>query len=135
MKTPTWGDIEEFCRKDGWDHIRNTGHTFFRKVREDGTVLETHASRSSKKGMSSGHFVLILRDQLRVSPDEFWETLRTGNRAKRPSPAVMVTSPALPAWLVWALLHETQLSEEEIGGMDLASAKEILERQRTSLRE
>lgn len=98
-------------------------------------VLETHASFSSKKSMSSGRFALILRDQLQVSQDVFWETLRTGERAERPSTAAPATSPALPAWLVRALLRETQLSEAEVGGLDLTRAREMLERQRTTLRE
>ena len=36
MRTPTWREIEEFCREDGWEFVRSTGHAFFRKTLADG---------------------------------------------------------------------------------------------------
>ena len=82
MKTPTWQEIEEFCRRDGWTPVRETNHGFFRKVLPDGTVLETHRSVSDDKMMSPGRFTSILRLQLRVGEDEFWRTIRTGTPAR-----------------------------------------------------
>jgi len=74
MRTPTWGQVEEFCQADGWDQLRETDHVFFRKVLDDGTVLETHRSFSARKGMSADRFALILRTQLKVSAADFWQT-------------------------------------------------------------
>jgi len=51
MRTPTWSQVEAFCRKDGWEEIRETDHVFYRRVLENGTVLETHRSFSTKKTM------------------------------------------------------------------------------------
>jgi hypothetical protein len=135
VKTPTWGEVEEFCRKDGWKHVRDTDHSFFRKVLEDGTVLETHTSFSSKKSMSPGRFAAVLRVQLRVSQEDFWETIRTGKPATRPSAPLPEPAPALPAWLVKALQLEVGLSEADIGLLDEAAAREVLDRQRSSYNE
>jgi hypothetical protein len=77
VRTPTWGQVERFCRIDGWREARRSGHVFFEKVTSDGTVLQTHRSLSKRKAMSPGRFKAILRHQLAVSQEEFWRTLET----------------------------------------------------------
>ena len=77
MRTPTWAQIERFCRIDDWREVRRTGHVHFEKVLPDGTVLRTHRSFSSRKTMSPGRFVAILRYQLHVSEEQFWRVLET----------------------------------------------------------
>jgi hypothetical protein len=77
VRTPTWAQIERFCRLDGWTEARRSGHVFFEKVLADGTVLQTHRSHASRKTMSTGRFRAILRYQLRVSEEQFWAVLTT----------------------------------------------------------
>ena len=77
MRTPTWGQVERFCRIDGRSELRRSGHVFFEKVLADGTLLQTHRSHASRKTMSPGRFRAILRYQLRVSEDELWGALST----------------------------------------------------------
>ena len=83
MRTPTWAQVERLCRIDGWREIRRTGHVHFEKLLADGTLLRTHRSHASRKTMSPGRFKAILRHQLRVSEDEFWRVLDTGEPAER----------------------------------------------------
>jgi hypothetical protein len=123
VRTPTWQEVEEFCRRDGWELIRSTGHSFYRKVLPDGTVLETHVSFAGRKTMSAGRFALILRTQLRVSEDEFWTVLRTGRRAARPSTSIPEAPASLPSWVANALRHQFDKSDEEIAAMDPADAE------------
>ena len=85
MRTPTWGEIERFCRVDGWRETRRTDHVFFERTLADGTVLQTHRSFASDKTMSPGRFKAILRNQLHVSADDFWRALDTGGPVARPS--------------------------------------------------
>ena len=66
MRTPTWGEIERFCRVDGWRETRRTDHVFFERTLADGTVLQTHRSFASDKTMSPGRFKAILRNQLHL---------------------------------------------------------------------
>lgn len=75
MKTPAWGQIERFCRIDGWHEVRRSGHVHFEKVLADGTVLRTHRSLSSRKTMRPGRFKAILRYQLLVTENMFWHAL------------------------------------------------------------
>ena len=85
MRTPTWAQVERFCRIDGWTETRRSGHVFFEKVLRDGTVLRTHGSLASRKRMSPGRFQAILRHQLRVSAEQFWRTLETRKPVDRGS--------------------------------------------------
>jgi hypothetical protein len=127
VKTPTWREIEEFCQKDGWEIIRSTGHVFFRKVLPDGTVLETPRSFAGDKAMSPGRFLAILRTQLRVSQEAFWETLRTGRPAPCPQTPPPAEPSAMPAWITRVLLDELHLSEEEIATLIEADARRMVE--------
>ena len=77
MRTPTWAQVERFCRIDGWAESRRSGHLFFEKVLLGGTLLRTHRSFSSRKTMSPGRFKAILRYQLLVSEEQFWRALET----------------------------------------------------------
>lgn len=83
MRTPTWGEVERFCRIDGWREVRRSGHVFYEKVLADGTMLRTHRSFASRKTMSPGRFRAILRHQLRVTEREFWSALETNEPAER----------------------------------------------------
>ena len=125
MKTPTLGEIEQFCRIDGWHESRRTDHVFFEKTLADGTVLRTHRSFASGKTMSAGRFKAILRDQLRVSAKDFWRALETGQEVARPSepPAADV---GLPAYVVRVLKTELHLSEAEIAKIAPSEAERLV---------
>jgi hypothetical protein len=96
VKTPTWGEVREFLRIDGWEADRDTGHDFYVKVLEDGTELSTHVSFADDKTMSPGRFAYICRTQLRITVDAFWEVLRSGRPVPRPSPVEAAPPTAIP---------------------------------------
>jgi hypothetical protein len=77
VRTPTWAQVERFCRIDGWREVRRSGHVHFEKLLADGTLLRTHRSFASRKTMSPCRFKAILRLQLRVTEEEFWAALET----------------------------------------------------------
>jgi hypothetical protein len=127
LKTPTWGETEEFCRKDGWRELRQSGHRFFQKILADGSVLETHTSFSSTKTMSPGRFRAILRDQLRVTEEQFWQVLQTGRPAQRPAPAPVAQQTEHPAWVVRVLKQELHKTEEEIARLGRDEAAQLVQ--------
>ncbi|TMK78528.1 MAG: type II toxin-antitoxin system HicA family toxin [Actinobacteria bacterium] len=122
MRTPTWGEIERFCRIDGWRELRRTDHVFFEKVLADGTVLRTHRSFSGGKTISPGRFKAILRNQLQVSEGDFWAALKNEEPAARPSEPPAEEAP-IPAYLVRVLKGELHLSEDEIAALSSEEAK------------
>jgi hypothetical protein len=85
VRTPTWGQVEQFCHIDGWIEVRRSGHVHFEKALADGQLLRTHRSFSSRKTMSPGRFKAILRYQLRVSEAEFWQARDTRRPVDRSS--------------------------------------------------
>ena len=101
-RTPSWDEIERFCRIDGWAHERSTAHVFWQKVLPSGEVLETHVSFASDKSMSPGRFGSILRTQLKVTKVEFWRALQTGEPVARPAELEDVV-PGHEAWVVLGL--------------------------------
>jgi hypothetical protein len=134
VKTPTWDEILAFLRADRWEPDRSTGHDFFEKTLPNGEILQTHASRSGSKTISPGRFKAILSDQLKVSEVEFWNVLRTGRPATRPSLAPETPPASLPLWLALALEVEVGLRPEQIAGLDEVGALALLVRARSEPR-
>ena len=88
---PTWGDVEAFLRADGWRQVEKgerggsrSRHVFYEKILDDGRVLQTHISHSRRKTLSPGRFSSVLRHQLEVSREQFWECIRTQRPVDRP---------------------------------------------------
>jgi hypothetical protein len=124
-RTPSWDEIEKFCQIDGWETIRSTDYTFFRKVLSTGEVLETHTSFSGGKSMSQNVFRVILRTQLKVSRPQFWAALESGSPVGRPDPDLPVAEPRHDAWVIYGLKKEG-LTEGEIEKMTPDEARERL---------
>jgi hypothetical protein len=120
---PTWGDVEDFLLADGWRRLgkgeRGGGrdrHVFYEKVLEEGRVLQTHVSHSRGKTISPGRFAGMLRHQLEVSRDEFWECIRTRAPVERPA-AVEELQVEHESWVVNVLAGELHLTAEQIGAL------------------
>jgi hypothetical protein len=129
---PTWGEIEEFLKIDGWEQLAPSArggssqdHIFFEKLLEDGRVLVTHISHSRKKRPSPGRFSLILRDQIEVSRNEFWAALQSGKPVARPVPLESEEVVEHEPWVVETLARDAQMSPEEIDALSPEEAREI----------
>jgi hypothetical protein len=118
--SPSWADVERFLGVDGWRQIpagerggRRQTHIFFEKLLPDGRLLQTHISHDRSKKISPGRFATILREQLKVSRADFWETIRSGEPVARP-----VETEEAPvehdAWVIAVLVGELHMSAEEI---------------------
>jgi hypothetical protein len=106
MRTPTFAELKRFCEQDRWDSKRRTDHRRFTKKMPDGTLARTRVSFGAGQLNDPKLFAAILRDQLRVSADEFWRVVDRGGPAIRPSPITAETPAELPAWLVTQLMKE-----------------------------
>lgn len=125
MKTPTWEELEEFCRIDRWQEIdKSDDHRYYQLV-HGRTVLQTRVSHSSKKTMSEGRWSSILRDQLQVSADDFWKALRTGDPVQRPSQPPD-ESRGIPLWCAQVLENELHMAPAEIAGLEPDEAQRLV---------
>lgn len=128
--SPTFGDIESFLDADGWRQVRVGGrrqrHLRYEKLLVDGRLLQTQVSHSRDKSISPGRFAAILREQLEVSREQFWQAIRTGEPVARPveldEPETAVEH---PAWVIRVLVEELHLSADEITRL---SPKEAVDR-------
>ena len=130
---PTWGDLEAFLRADDWRELpsgerggSSSDHVFYETILPDGRVLQSHVSHSRQKGMSPGRFASILRVQLEVSKDEFWECIRSGVPVERPAPIEREDEVQHPAWIVAVLATDLHLSGEEIAALSLEEAERLV---------
>lgn len=128
MSAPTWGDLRAFCGADHWAPPRQTKHAVYKKVLADGTALQTEASRGKdSENIGAGLFHFILRVELQVSEDEFWEAIRTGEPASRPAhPALPAAPPKPSAGMVFQLRKYLRLTDAEISKLSKDEAVETL---------
>lgn len=119
--SPTWADIKAFLAADGWRELpsgarggSSADHIFYEKTLTDGRVLQTHVSHSARKSVSAGRFRAILRHQLEVSKDAFWDAIRTGTPVERPAPLEAPEPFQHPAWVVAVLTGRLHMSGEDI---------------------
>lgn len=119
--SPTWAEIKTFLAADGWRQLpsgarggRSADHIFYEKTLPDGRVLQTHVSHSANKRLSAGRFREVLRRQLEVSKDAFWEAIRTGTPVDRPAPVEAPEPYQHPAWVVAVLVGQLHMTGEDI---------------------
>lgn len=126
-KSPTFGDIKDFLEADGWRPVRVGGrrhrHVRYEKLLADGRLLQTQISHSRDRSISPGRFAAILREQLEVSREQFWQAIRASEAVDRP---VELDEPESttehPAWVIRVLVEEIHLSAEEIARLSPQAA-------------
>src|ERR1051325_1594793 len=130
MRRATHADHEEFCRLDGW--VRKVGargkenaHSRYEKRLPGGEILRTKISRGGTGIDDPKLWKRILREQLRVSEDEFWAVLaekRPANRGAAPAAEDDdERQEDLPAYVIDALLR-AGLPDDEIMQMSCDEA-------------
>jgi hypothetical protein len=91
VSVPSFGDIERFCRIDGWQQQTGIGgsrqrHIRYEKTRADELALRTQISHDRSSAPSPGGWKAILRNQLKVTEEQFWEALRSARAVNRTPP-------------------------------------------------
>ena len=129
---PTRTAHERFCKTEGWQVVRsavgkrNTHHDTYELSLASGDVLRTRVSRPVDKQTYGptmwGH---ILRDQLEVTEQEFWDCAERGIVPVRDG--VPATEPrGVPTEVLYQLKHRVGLPESEIAELSRSEAIERL---------
>lgn len=125
----TFRDLKTFVEHDGWTEepnlvrgrARTSDHWRYRKDLPNGTTLRTKVSHSLRDEIGIGLFKHILRDQLQVGEDEFWDVVRRrATEATEPRPPTAAT---IPGWLVQRLILTVGLREDDIRAMTVEEAR------------
>jgi hypothetical protein len=130
---PTWGDVEDFLDADGWRQVEKgerggsrSRHLFYEKTLAEGRVLQTHISHSRQKTLSPGRFSGVLRHQLEVSREQFWECIRAHRPVDRPTE--LEEGPVEhEAWVVAVLVGELHMTAEQIAALSEEEAQGLVQ--------
>ncbi|MGW0860377.1 cytotoxic translational repressor of toxin-antitoxin stability system [Streptomyces sp. NPDC002690] len=124
---------EKFCVVEKWERVRDargrtgTHHLTYELTLHDARVLRTRISHPVDRTVyGAGMWGHILRDQLDVSEDEFWDCVLDGRLPDRGVPAT--PKEALPAELVYLLIHRAGLAEETVAELTKEEAVDRLRR-------
>ncbi|WEK54575.1 MAG: type II toxin-antitoxin system HicA family toxin [Candidatus Cohnella colombiensis] len=68
---PSWSDLENFLRRDGWVMVRQTGRDkIYQKTLPNGEILRSAVSKGTGE-IGKGLFTRILKQQLLVDREYF----------------------------------------------------------------
>ncbi len=119
---PTRKLHEQFCEIEGWERVRNTRgrtgthHVTYELGLPDGRILRTCISHPvDRTGYGAALWSHILRDQLDVSEESFWDCVSNNVLPNRGLPEPPKSS--LPIDLVHLLIHRVGLAEDDIALM------------------
>lgn len=128
----TRSDHEKFCTIEGWTRVRDargrtgTHHSTYELSLPDGRVLRTRISHlADRTAYGAALWSHILRDQLDVSENDFWQCVQTGAKPSRGEPEQ--PRDALPADLTYQLIVKFGVPEQEVATMSKAEAIERLQ--------
>ncbi|WP_107653299.1 cytotoxic translational repressor of toxin-antitoxin stability system [Nocardia suismassiliense] len=130
---PTRERHEQFCKVEGWARVRDargrtgTHHVTYEFGLLDGRILRTRISHPvNRTTYGATLWAHILRDQLAVDEESFWQCVLDGTLPERGIPEVPRES--LPADLVHLLISRAGLTDSEIAAMTKAEAVACLQR-------
>jgi hypothetical protein len=115
-----------FCEIEGWREVRSgsgsrSHHETFELALSDGRILRTRISHPpGRQTYGASMWAHILRDQLDVTPEEFWTCVGEGIPPLRS--AAQPERMSIPANLVHLLIHSVGLSEDEVRAMSKEEA-------------
>ena len=99
-----------------------THHLTYELLLTDGRILRTRLSQPpDTTAYGPALWAHILRDQLNVSPGDFWLCVREGRLPDRGSGPAATTG-SIPAEVVALLINRVGLAESEVAGMTRAEA-------------
>ncbi len=116
---------QKFCESEGWELVRNTQgqavrhHITYTLPLADGRILRTRISRPANNETYGPTLwsAILGPHQLDVTEDESWACVEHATRPIRPGLPPTVPAEALPADLVYQLLHKVKLTEREVAGL------------------
>lgn len=129
---PTRSAHERFCKAESWQVVRsavgkrNTHHDTYELSLASGDVLRTRVSRpANKETYGPALWAHILRDQLDVTEQEFWDCADRGILPDRGGNPVD-TLRGVPTQVLYQLKHRVGLTESEIAALSRSEAIERL---------
>lgn len=124
---------QRFCEIEGWQEVRNSRgkqtqhHITYELILSDGSIFRTRISRpANTEQYGKGIWSHILDDQIHVTEAEFWESVDSKIPPQRTSSSVSSEAVRLPAQIAYQLVHQMNLTYDEITALSLEEAVKLL---------
>lgn len=129
MNAGTRVDHNQFCLNEEWELVRDARgravghHVTYELPLRDGNIQRTRISHPvNKQTYGPRLWKTILRDQLEVTEEEFWACVKDKQLPDRGQDEDETPEEALPAGLVYQLIHVAGVPEDEVKTMTLEQA-------------
>jgi hypothetical protein len=132
VSAPSFGEIERFCKIDGWRQDMSVGgsrqpHIRYEKQLPDHRALRTQISHDRSSTPSPGRWKAILRNQLKITEAQFWEALSSRDPVDRTPPPPPPAPIPVADW-VREGLRRNGLRDEQIDALGPVEAEQELHR-------
>ena len=130
--TPTRKDHQDFCTTEGWTLVRNargkTGHHVTYELGfPDARILRTRVTHPiDRTDCGPRIWSHILKDQLQVTDQEFWDCVHQSVVPSRGAP--QPPDDAIPAALIYQLVIVHRMPEQDVAKMSKSEVMETLTR-------
>lgn len=131
-RAATRDDHRHFCKIEGWRLVRSatgkrsTHHETYELELPSGDILRTRISRPPDRTVyGSGLWSHILRDQLQVSAEDFWQCVNDGIVPPRSQPAE--TQHSIPTEVLYLLKERVGLQDDQLAELTTEAAIERLQ--------
>ena len=131
MRLPTYKDLKRFVEVEGWDdkdqksNQKKGDHHRYVFTTPTGERLFTRVSHGNDQIGDPDLFARILRDQLCIDEDQFWNAVDRGIRPVRLSQARVRQFDVIDAKLARNLITKVGLKPEDMVGLTQKMAEEI----------
>lgn len=131
LKTATRDEHDDFCVAERWQLVRGaTGkpvahHRTYKLAIPDGRILRTRVSRPiDSTQYARSMWTHILREQLSVTQEEFWDCVNDGVLPDRS--IATEERPGLPYYLAVEVKRTLNLGDDEVAELSEADAKRLI---------
>ena len=127
-RIPTWREVVDFCRRNGYLQDERSHHTYYTREPIPGFVSQTYVSRSAgNKRVPTPQWPQVWHDQLRLrSEDDFWQGLG-GEEYAYDFPPTLSAPALLKPYLLRFLRETLHYSETQITATSEDKAQELLD--------
>ncbi|MDQ3611866.1 MAG: cytotoxic translational repressor of toxin-antitoxin stability system [Actinomycetota bacterium] len=115
---------KRFCDVEGWQEVTSarggkvSHHITYELALADGQILRTRISRPANNDTYGPNlWSAILRDQLCVGAEDFWQCIGRGTKPPRPKRTTAIPQRSVPAGLVHQLISTLGMSEQAVAAL------------------
>lgn len=131
MRQPTLKELRRFVEVEGWeDKDARSGkskgdHHRYVFTTPAGERLYTKISHGKDEIRSPKLFTIILKDQLCIDEEQFWNAVDNGVKPKRPMPESIEERAGIDAKLAGNLINKVGMAQKDLVGLSQTEAVKI----------